>query len=114
MGSYLQRRTVGGSGPGGEWPACDSTISTKLPALAEFLAADKWGDGADRVPGTILIFVDAGTLKACINDKDQDAVAFLTARTMQELLESIEAGLRSGKLDWRAQRAPGGRGGKRR
>lgn len=82
------------------------------PALWSFLTATAFPDGDRRQPGTILLFLDQGRLKACLSDRECSEVAFVTGSTPESLLERVEVGLASCDLDWRP--ANRGGGGKRR
>lgn len=109
MGSFLQRRA-------GACPA-DKLGSTRLPAeedvrafpaLAEFLAASTWEDGAPRVTGSMLLFFESGRWKACLSDREQGLVAFLTLPSLSSALSCAEEALRDQGLEWRAKREDGG------
>ncbi len=51
-----------------------------------------------------MFFAEGGKLKACLVDRDQNLVAFVSADGWQLLLEAIEEGLQDGRLDWRAKK----------
>jgi hypothetical protein len=72
-----------------------------FPALAEFLGEGKWEDGSPRATGTVLVFCEAGKLKACLNDRDSEMNAFYAADSWAGLWDGLEAKLRNGGLDWR-------------
>ena len=107
MSSFLSRARAGGNGQappsslsGGEW-------SVLFPAVVEFLTAARWPEGDPRLPGSLTLFCDALSWKACLNDKDQGRVAFISGDTPEAVLVALEAGLVGDSLSWRAQR-PGG------
>lgn len=78
----------------------------KLPTLCEFLSSSSWPDGSARRPGTCLLFVDEGKLKACLSDRDQGLVAFVVGTSFADVLLACEGVLTREDADWRAQRPP--------
>jgi len=80
----------------------------KYPSLWLFLTAVTYPEGDRRQTGTVLIFLDAGRLKACLSDRECGEVAFVSHATPDGLLEAVEAGLAGGGLDWRAAHKKGG------
>jgi len=75
--------------------------------LWAFLAHLRWEDGSGRIPGTIILFVDDGRLKACLNDRDGCAVAFVTVPEEEHVLEYLNLVLRSDGAEWRSARGKG-------
>lgn len=105
-----KREVVGGESPGFS-AAQEGPLDGKLlVALVEFLAVTRWPDGSLREPGSLTLFVDEGTPKACLNDKGQGLVAFVSGSSLTDLLLAIEDKLRDGSLDWRRSRDRAGRG----
>jgi hypothetical protein len=74
----------------------------KTPALVEFLTTDVWPDGTARRPGTVLLFCDDYRIKACLSDRDQGLVLFLTCEGLFCALDACEEALRDPRADWRA------------
>lgn len=110
--SFLQRRGSSSSqGPASGSCAATAADLARFPALLEFVSAERWPDGEAREPGTVLVFVEAGALKACVSDRAQQAVAFVTAGEsgLGGLLDRLESLLASGGLDWRGSRPRGKR-----
>jgi hypothetical protein len=64
------------------------------------------------VPGTLLLFVEAGRLKGCLNDRDMARSVFVSAESLEGLLDAMETGLADETLEWRAKPAPQARGRK--
>jgi hypothetical protein len=85
----------------------------KYPAICEFLSLLSWEDGSSRVPGSLILFWEDGSWKACLNDKDTNRVGFLSAATPTDLLGSIEKALCSDRIDWRAAQARPGANGRK-
>lgn len=86
-------------------------LSGEFPLLLEFLSADRYPDGGLRQPGTLVLFLELGWLKACLSDRDQGLTAFCSAPGLRGLLRVIEAGLAEDSLDWRKS---GGSGRKKK
>lgn len=85
-----------------------------LPALREMLVASHYPDGSPRVSSTLLVFVEAGVLKCCLNDRDQGQTAWASGSNLLDALGAIESGLQGDSLSWRtAGSRPGKKGGKR-
>lgn len=61
-------------------------------------------EGSDRKTGTMLLFLEAGTIKACLGDRETELNAFVSAKTFQGLLEACDKGLKTGALDWREKK----------
>jgi hypothetical protein len=105
MTAKLKRRTGGTSGTSGECvfaPTAGDLSST--PALVEFLTCEEWEPGVRRQTGTALIFLDGGTLKACLSDRDQGLVSFVALSSLSGLAKALEARLCDEKGDWRASK----------
>lgn len=107
----LSRRGGGGkAAPGALWSAEDADFVGHYPLLFEMLTETQFADGGARKTSTLLLFVDAGMLKACLSDREESLVAFASAGSFNELLDALEGGLSHDSLDWR----PAGGQGKRR
>lgn len=74
------------------------------PAVWAFVTQGAWEDGSPRVTGTILLFWERGRLKACLSDRDAQAVAFVTLTGAGDPLDELEDALRADNIDWRAQK----------
>lgn len=106
----ISRRT--GSGPHvpktEAIPTCE--ISVKYPNIVEWIMETSYADGEVRTPGTLSIFRGSdGTIRACITDKDDGSIAFMTGRSVTELLDNLERSLDSGTTDWRQPRPTKGK-----
>jgi hypothetical protein len=88
--------------PREEWAAA-------FPTVWEFISLVTWEDGSARVPGSITLFAEEATWKACLNDKGMGLVAFASAGSVEGLLEALEHGLSTGLMDWRKSRPAGQR-----
>jgi len=80
--------------------AQDDWLERVAPTLHQFLILQGWG-GKQRKPGTIRLMAEEGMWKACLNDNDAGRYAFISGKSLEGLLGSVEKGLREGGLDWR-------------
>lgn len=90
----------GGVDQGPPWGMAE--WENEYPCLRAFLLDTTYADGSNRRPGSISLFTQWRSLKAAINDKDRQLVAFVTAPTMSELLFAIEEGIRTDNIGWKA------------
>lgn len=82
----------------------DAEFERDWPYLAAFLKDTQWDDGSLRETGTMLLFVQEGYLKCCLNDRAMNRSAFVTAVSIDCLFDLVEAGLETDKLEWRQRR----------
>lgn len=108
MGIARREKSSVESGAASIGEAC--SIMIRYPHLWEFLTASTFEDGSARTLPSMTLFGDGRLLKACVNDKAEGTVAFVTGTTLQTILEALEEGLAGDCLDWR--RSVGG--GKKR
>lgn len=83
----------------------DSPWVQAYPHLFEFLVDTRWEDGTERETGTLLLFAEAGRLKACLNDRALGRSVFLSAESLESLFSALQAGLADESLDWRSKAA---------
>lgn len=102
MGVHIKRSTRQDCGPAlGQFDEDDS-IQRHHPALWEFLSLSSWEDGSPRQTGTVLLVVDAGMVKAWLNDRDGQRAAWASGDSLGGVLERLEVGLTKDTLEWRA------------
>lgn len=77
-------------------------FAAAYPSLWEMISSSSWPDGSRRVPSTLLMFVDDGTVKACLNDRDQGLTAWASGCGFHACLDALERGLTEDRLEWRA------------
>lgn len=107
----INRRVVVATSDGGDEQYGPDELSQKFPFLVEFLTELKFSDGTPRLPGSLSFFSEDGCLKACLNDKSEGLVTFVTGPGLGGLLELLEAGLQGDNLYWQKSKD---RPGKRR
>lgn len=97
----------GGGRPAGDGPLfVDTEFEARYPALVEYLRETQQEDGGPRTTATLLLMVDAGRLKAWLNDRDNRRAAWVTGMTFVGLLETLENGLQEDSLEWRETKEP--------
>lgn len=87
------------SGRGDGLSTC--ALKARCPTLAEFLESTTFGDGSPRIVPTLTLFLEQGVLKACLNDREEGMIAFISAGSLTGLLEALEEALILDTLDWR-------------
>jgi hypothetical protein len=102
----VRRGGLDGAGVSSGGEVADATFRADYPNLAEFLCTTRWPDGAARVPGTALAFVEAGRVKVCLSDKDQGLVCFVSAAEWLSAWVAAEDALGGDSGDWRPMKTP--------
>jgi hypothetical protein len=86
----------------------DPEWSVNYPSLWEQLTATRYPDGSAREPGSLLLFVQDGQIKAMLRDKDQGLCLWATAKGASQVLSLLETMVSDEDTDWREDRqAPG-------
>lgn len=99
---FIHRSQADGSRPD---QACDivkEAMRGTWPALAEYLFDDHWPEGGARVTSTVLVCVDEGRLKACINDRANERSAWVSGSSLIDLFTTLDAALATDSAAWRA------------
>ena len=81
---------------------CD--MEKQYPTLFEMITEQRWDSGEERRTSTLLIFLEDGLLKACVNDRALNCSLFLAGDSLAGLLSGVEAALRDGTAVWRPHR----------
>lgn len=90
----------------------DPEFIRSYPTLYHYLFDVVWDDGTQRETATLLLFADAGRLKACLKDRALHRSAFVSSSSLDGVFEALERGLLGEGLDWRAEKVfPKKRGG---
>lgn len=98
--SVLQRH-MGARGGRREAPANFGGVLPQLPGLMEFLTVDSYPDGEVRQRSTLLVFVEEGVVKVCLNDRAEERSLWRSAASMEDCLLELETALQSEGTDWR-------------
>ena len=86
---------------------------TRWPNLVEYLSQTKWDDGSARETSTLMLLVEDGMLKACINDRALGRSLWVAADELNVALDALEGHLESGQGDWRIRKPFGATGRKK-
>lgn len=111
MAEYSERRRAAAASSQSGSVQRDPRVEKDFPALWDLMTTTKLKDGKVRRTMTVLLFVDDGKWKACLNDRENGVTAFVSGDTAQALLMSIEEGLQGDSLEWRGDRKASGRKG---
>ena len=99
--SVLKKREVKSSSSGAAGSPEADQLSSALTGLWEMLCSTRYPDGSPRASSTLLVFVESGQVKACLNDRDQGMSAWVTASSLWGALAALESGIQGDSLDWR-------------
>jgi len=101
VGSVLRKRIAAGDGSGqvGELSVC--SVLDAVPGVREMLVENRFPDGGARQTSTLLLFVEHGVVKVCLNDRDQGCSAWASGSSVGDCLEALEMGLQADSLQWR-------------
>lgn len=101
MADFVRKRATAEGGRLSRDPRADaSDWAAYYPAIAEYMTLDEL-DGAPRATMTVLVFVEGGLWKCRVLDREEDKQAFVTAKSLTQLMDAVEAGLVADSLDWR-------------
>jgi len=98
--SFLKRRQSEEGSSNGGLPL-DPDFSQRFPALFEHMTANRYPDGTARRVCSLTLFSEEGSWKACLNDRDQNLVLFVTEGRFDTLLEALELLLQEELPPWR-------------
>jgi len=85
------------------------SFQAQYPSVWEHLASLHYDDGTPRLPSTLTLFVDAGAVKACLNDRDQGVTGWAAGDSVSTCLMALERALQADTVDWRAAKANKGK-----
>jgi len=80
------------------------------PEVYAHLVATAYPEGTRRLTSTLLIFAEDGLVKVMLKDRDNARLCFVSGPSLLDALASLEKGLVTDKLDWRADRGGPGKG----
>lgn len=81
------------------------------PAIWEYLNELTWPSGKPRDGATLLVMVDDGKVKVCLNDRANQRSTWSSGDTFTGALGALEEAIQTESAEWRKSR-PGPRGGK--
>jgi len=87
-----------------------------FPRLVEYLEATTWEDGGRRETATLMLLVEDGWLKGCLNDRANGCSLWVSSDSLAGLMDTLEGHLDRGDGEWRVRKPFGatGGGGKKR
>lgn len=88
-------------------PMPDESFARAYPTIADYLCSVRWEDGSPRVPSTLSVFVQDGSIKVSVNDKDQDRGLYVSAESLEEALALAERALQLDNPPWRSYSGKG-------
>lgn len=83
----------------------DREFAERFPVLLMYLSDTKWDDGSAREPSTITLFIESGTFKAALNDRDGKRSMYVSAGSLRAVLDALEANVSEDRGDWRSWNA---------
>lgn len=78
----------------------------RYPTLWKLLTQGDETGGTLKANTTLLIVLDGGRVKLCLNDRPLGRSAWLTVRELPEGFGELEAALADGSLKWRRSKTP--------
>lgn len=106
----ISRRPKQDERAGGGPCATLAGLILQYPLLHEQLTADTFDDGGPRKTATLLLFVDEGCLKGCLNDRAEQQTLWASAVGVEGVLAGLEGMLGDEVPGWRPYRMTGGKG----
>lgn len=107
MGQYTSHSSAAVSGvPPSRWAAMDAEMSSRFPALSEYLTEQLTEEGAPRVTSTIQVSCEDSLWKVALTDRAQkggtyDYKLWRSGVTLLDALRAVDEALQSGVPDWR-------------
>ncbi len=91
---------------GGGGALSGGDAATLCPVLWEYLSSEQWEDGSARLTSTLLVFVEEGRVKVCLNDRAAQRKGWVTGVTPEAAFTALEASLAAGNIEWRMDKQP--------
>lgn len=82
----------------------DPEFERRHPTVCAFVTQDRFDDGGYRQTSTLLFFLDQGSLKVCLSDRQGSRSLFRSANSIEGCLDALEQALSDGTADWKAKR----------
>jgi hypothetical protein len=80
-----------------------SAFAAGNPVLWEYLTADQYDDGSRRTPSSLLVFVESGVVKVCLNDREVDRTLWASGGSLEDALAALDLKAGDGSADWRSK-----------
>lgn len=101
LSSFLKRAVGTGQTVDADRAFPDAAFAKDWPALFEYMTATKWPDGSDRKVSSVTLFAEDGSLKCCLNEKNDQCVLFAAGKTLKTCLNALEGLLAGSDTPWR-------------
>lgn len=79
----------------------DPDFAGQYPALYEYLSLSEFPEGGRRETATLMVLMEDGLYKACLNDRANDRSAWVSGDTFDRVLIRLEAILATDTAEWR-------------
>lgn len=102
LGSITMKRPSTSQAPTkGQWSCPDEKFLKTYPTLAAGLCDCWWDDGKKRIPWTMTIRFEDGSVHLCLNDKESGQGAYTTGSSLPDVFQLVEEALLEDLLSWR-------------
>jgi hypothetical protein len=106
MGVFTSRAAVSSGSSPSKYAASDPELSSRFPALAEFLTEALTDEGRPRVTSTLGVSCEDGVWKLCLTDRAQagekwDFKLWKSGATLFAAFQAVDAELQGGSPEWR-------------
>lgn len=109
MGDILRKRQATKTDEVASASVGQDSVFSEMPGLWAHISESRYPDGSPRQTSTVTVFVDAGVLKVCLNDRDNGLTAWGAGATLCDALHALEVGLQGDSLSWRSSAGQRGR-----
>lgn len=99
--AYAKRTATPDGKAGVQAVFTDTVFLRSYPAVYEYLTLTKWEDGTQRQPSTMLLLVEEGFMKACLNDRANQRSAWVSGASLTDTMKCLDDGLKDDTLVWR-------------
>lgn len=82
-------------------------ILVDYATLGDYLSDTEFDDGSSRRTSTLLVFVEDGVIKVCLNDRENGRSAWASGKTLRSALQSLNDSVRDDVAEWKGSRATG-------
>lgn len=113
MSRFARKSDVRRSGPDSTVTPEDPILTIKTPGVWEYLTINRYDSGEPRLTSTLMVVVEDGKVKCCLNDREQSRSLWVAADSLEGALLVLESLLDDDRAIWRVYQPMGGRGKRR-
>lgn len=99
--AFVRKPGPGGAGGDTGGVPDDPDFAGVYPATWEYLTLAEYPEGGRRETATLMILVEDGLFKACLNDRANDRSAWVSGDSFDRVLTRLEAVLATDTAEWR-------------